>query len=127
MIEKKVVNEFCFEENSLSNFLKKTTLNDNWLENQNLNIKFDCFKGEDSDLDKSLLELKNPDLVFSLMLHLLGRGLFCSKTVHRRFKHILKENLFKTSDNTIPESEFSKKIYRFTFSSFFSFQVFVYF
>lgn len=114
MGEKKLDYAFNFAEHSLSDLLKKTTLSNNWSESLNVNVKFDCLKGVDDDVERDLLELKNPKLVFSLMLHYLGRGLYCSSRVHEMFKRILKDNLIKSCQDLMPvTSEYSKKIFRF--------------
>lgn len=121
MAEKKFENVFKFAEHSFSDLLKKTTLKDDWSESLGISMKFDSLRGEDADVKTDLLELKNPKLVFSLMLHFLGRGLYCSSNVHEKFKHFLKDHLIKSCQNVIPETnEYAKKIFRF--QTFFSIQ-----
>lgn len=107
---------FSMKESFLSSYLIRTTENLNknlWEKKFKFKVEATCLEGVDFDINKPLTELKNPQLVFSLMVHCLGRSLLCSETVHNKFKNILKTNLKTSCDKVIPnDSEYSKKIQR---------------
>ena len=59
-------------------------------------------------MNSPLDSLKNPRLVYSLIMHYLGRGIFCSKLVHERFKLLLKKRV-KDSCNELDSFPFFKE------------------
>jgi hypothetical protein len=59
-------------------------------------------------MNTPLESLKNPRLVYSLIMHFLGRGIFCSKLVHERFKLLLKKRI-KDSCNELDSMQFYKE------------------
>jgi hypothetical protein len=87
---------------SLEKLLIKTTQNHDeclWNKIFDFEIDLSCLNGLDSDVNKALTNLCNPQLVFSLMLHNLGRAVFCCNTVYYKFKHILKKSLKESCDD----------------------------
>ncbi len=59
-------------------------------------------------MNTPLDSLKNPRLVYSLILHYLGRGIYCSKLVNERFKLLLKKRI-KDSCNELDSMQFYKE------------------
>ncbi len=106
---------FKFDDCLLSQYLARTT---EGFENFNQekikwNLNITPLQGTDSDIEKALTELQNPELVFSLMLHCLGRGLLYSNKIFTKFKRQLKSNLQKSCEKVIPkDTEYVKKICR---------------
>ena len=95
-IQLKTEIEFHFSHHSLKELLKRTTQNIDeklWSRILKFNVDTSCLRGQDYELATPLAELKNPRLVYSVMLHYLGRSIFCSKKVHDRFKQLLKKRI----------------------------------
>ena len=107
---------FKIKESSLSTYLMRTSedLKKNlWEKIFCFQLETSCLEGEDLDINKPLTELKNPHLVFSLLIHCLGRSIICSETVHHKFKQILKKKLLSSCDKITPkDSDYIKKIQR---------------
>ncbi len=113
----KVKKPFEFKQSALSGYLVRTTDNIESLKKEifKWDNDFDIapLKGIDFDLEQPLTELQNPQLVFSLMLHCLGRGLLCSNNIFIKFKRQLKVNLQKSCEKIIPkDTEYIRKICR---------------
>lgn len=92
--------EFILKSHSLKEILVRSTENINsklWNHVFNYSVDLNVFQGRDFDLNTPLDQLKNKRLVHSLILHFLGRGIFCSAPVVNRFKQFLKKRLKETT------------------------------
>jgi hypothetical protein len=85
--------EFLFRTHNLKDMLKKTTVNMSenlWKNVVNFDIDLSMLQGYDWQMDSKLDELKNKHLVYSTMLHFLGRSILCSRQVYERYTLLLK-------------------------------------
>jgi hypothetical protein len=127
MAEKKKANilqpkaevEFNLSSRTLKDLLKKTTENVEdkvWKQVFNFDIDFSVFRGYDYDMSTPLEELKNKRLVYSLILHYLGRGILCSKPVYDKFKLLLKRRL-KDATNELDPSNYKSEVIKLSSKS----------
>ncbi|CAF0994456.1 unnamed protein product [Brachionus calyciflorus] len=111
-IQPKAEVEFNFSEHNIKDLLKRTTEKADeklWKNIIKFDIDLSIFHGYDCEMETPLDQLKNKRLVYSLILHFLGRSIFCSKQVHEKFKLLLKKRL-KDSCNELDPSNYKKAI-----------------
>jgi hypothetical protein len=87
---------FTFRTHNFKDILKKTTVDmreNLWKNCLNFDIDLSCLQGLDGTMDKPLEELKNKHLVYSSILHFLGRSIFCSRQVHEKYTLLLKKRI----------------------------------
>ena len=111
-IQPKAEIDFNFNENNFKDVLKRTTENIDdklWRHILKFDIDLSVFRGQDSEIDAQLDQLKNKRLVYSLILHFLGRSIFCSKQIHEKFKQLLKKRL-KDSCNELDPINYKRAI-----------------
>jgi hypothetical protein len=100
--------EFNLASRNLPDLFKKTTESIEekiWKQTFGPDVDLTALKGYDYDLNTPLEQLKNKKLVHSLLLHYLGRGIFCSKAVNEKFKLLLKKRI-KDSTNELDQSKY---------------------
>jgi hypothetical protein len=103
--------EFQFRTHNFKDILKKTTedVQENlWKHCVHFDIDLTCMQGQDPSMDGQLDQLKNKYLVYSSMLHFLGRSIFCSRPVYERYALLLKRR-FKDIQTDI-KAEIEEKI-----------------
>lgn len=111
-IQPKAEIEFNFNEHNFKDLLKRTTENINeklWNNIIKFDIDLSALNGQDSDMNAQLDQLKNKRLVYSLILHFLGRSIFCSKQVQEKFRLLLKKRL-KDSCNELDPNSYKRAI-----------------
>ncbi|RNA00255.1 hypothetical protein BpHYR1_035324 [Brachionus plicatilis] len=111
-IQPKAEVEFNFNDHNFKDLLKRTTENIDdklWKHIVKFDIDLSALCGQDHDMNAPLDQLNNNRLVYSLILHFLGRSVFCSKQVHEKFKLLLKKRL-KDSCNELDPSNYKKAI-----------------
>lgn len=125
MVEKFISNmkirslpEFQFSSHCFKDLLQKTTQNHRenlWKHIITWDMDLSIFDGEDIDMDSPLESLHNPLLVYSLMMHFLGRSIFCSKQIMERFRLFLRRRLMdaykdlEKTDEALVNKYFNKK------------------
>jgi hypothetical protein len=90
--------EFVLNTYNLRTYLRKLsqTNQNETLWNQIFKFPFDSSVLQpdmEYELSTNLESIKNKKLIYSFICHYLGRGIFCSKLVHDRFKSMLKQRL----------------------------------
>ena len=86
--------EFLFRTHNFKDVLKRTTINMNdnlWKNVVHFDMDLSMLQGYDASMDCKLDELKNRNLVYSSMLHYLGRCLFFSRQVYERYTRYTSE------------------------------------
>lgn len=104
--------EFNYSQKDLKELLKRTcgdVKNELWKHIIKFDIDLSPLQGQEFDMETPVESLQNKRLVFSLMLHFLGRSIFCSKPVHEKFKLLLKKRL-KDSCNELDPSDYKDAI-----------------